>query len=57
METKYFKVVGLTVDALSAEIVADGNVKDIIEATVYINQHIENNENATWLVFPCSCKM
>ena len=57
METKYYKVVGLNVDALSAEIVADGNVKDINEATVYINQHIENNENATWLVFPCSCKM
>ena len=57
METKYYKVVGLAVDALSAEIVADGNVKDINEANVYINEHIENNENATWLVFPCSCKM
>ena len=57
METKYYKVVGLIVDALTAEIVADGNVKDINEANVYINQHIENNENATWLVFPCSCKM
>ena len=57
METKYFKVVGLIVDALSAEIVADGNVKDINEATVYINQHIENYENATCLVLPCSCKM
>lgn len=57
METKYYKVVGLTVDALSTEIVADGNVKDINEVTVYINKHIENNENATWLVLPCSCKI
>ena len=57
METKYFKVVGLTVDALSAEVVADGNVKDIDEVTTYINEHIENNENATWLVLPCSCKI
>ena len=57
METKYYKVVGLTVDALSAEIVTDGNVKDINEANVYISQHIENNENVTWLVLPCSCKM
>lgn len=57
METKYYKVVGLTVDALSAEIVADGNVKDIESATTYINEHMKNNENATWLVLPCSCKM
>ena len=57
METKYYKVVGLAVDALSAEIVADGNVKDINEANVYINDHIKNNENATWLVLPCSCKI
>ena len=57
METKYYKVVGLAVDDLSAEIVADGNVKDINEANVYINEHIKNNENATWLVLPCSCKI
>lgn len=57
MESKYFKVVGLAVDALSAEIVADGNVKNINEATTYINEHIKNNENATWLVLPCSCKV
>ena len=57
METKYYKVVGLAVDALSAEIVTDGNVKDINEANVYINEHIKNNENATWLVLPCSCKI
>ena len=57
METKYYKVVGLAVDALSAEIVADRNVKDINEANVYINEHIKNNENATWLVLPCSCKI
>ena len=57
METKYYKVVGLTVDALSAEIVADGNVKDIESATTYINEHMKNNENATWLVLPCRYKM
>ena len=57
MELTYYKVVGLMVDALSAEIIVDGNVRDIDEVSKYIKENIKNNENAVWLVLPCSCKI
>lgn len=56
MERTYYKVVGITIDSLSAEIVADRNVKNIDEAGIYIKQNIDTNKNATWLILPCSCK-
>lgn len=57
MEHVYYKVIGIVIDALSANIVADGNIKNVDEAGTYIKQHLESNKNATWLVIPCSCKM
>lgn len=57
MERTYYKVVGITINSLSAEIIADRNVKDIDEAGTYIKQNIDINKNATWLIVPCSCKI
>lgn len=57
MEQTYFKVIGIGIDALSAEIIADGNVKDIDGASLYIKEHVEENKNATWVILPCSCKI
>ena len=31
MENTYYKVVGITIDALSVDIIADGNVKEIVD--------------------------
>ena len=56
MENAYYKVVGIGIDALEAEIVADRNVKNIDEAGMYIKQNIDTNKNAAWLILPCSCK-
>ena len=56
MENAYYKVVGIGIDALEAEIVADRNVKNIDEAGMYIKQNIDTNKNATSLILPCSCK-
>lgn len=57
MENAYYKVVGIGIDALEAEIVADRNVKNIDEAGMYIKQNIDTNKNAAWLILPCSCKI
>ena len=56
-EITYFKVIGIEIDALSAEIVADGNAKDIDGVSSYMKEHIENNKNAAWIMVPCSCKV
>lgn len=55
MENNYYKVVGIVVDALSATIVSDVNVKNIKDASMYIENHCRGNETATWIILPCSC--
>lgn len=57
MKRDYYKVIGITVDALEAAIVADSNVKDIDEASRYIQEHVKQNKEATWLLVPCSCTL
>lgn len=55
MENTYYKVVGITIDALSADIIADGNVKEIDDVGDYIKSHMDEHQMATWIVTPCTC--
>lgn len=57
MNNNYFKVIGINVDALSAEIVADKNVKDIDDVSIYIKEQLDKTHGTTWIIFPCSCKL
>ena len=57
MENTYYKVVGITIDALSADIIADGNVKEIDDVGDYIKSHMNNNQTAMWIVTPCTCEI
>lgn len=57
MVSNYFKVIGIAMDALSAEIIADGNVKDVDDISSYIKENNVNNKNITWVVMPCICKI
>lgn len=55
MENTYYKVVGITIDALSVDIIADGNVKEIDDVSDYIKLHMDEHRMATWIVTPCTC--
>lgn len=57
MENTYYKVVGITIDALSADIIADGNVKEIDDVGDYIKSHMNKNQTTTWIVTPCTCEI
>lgn len=57
MVSNYFKVIGITIDAISAEIIVDGNVKDVDDISSYIKENNVNNKNITWVVMPCICKI
>ena len=48
----YYKVVGLSIDALEAQIVQDKNIKDINDAPKIINA-AKNCDDIVWLVLPC----
>ena len=48
----YYKVVGLSIDALDAQIVQDKNIKDINDAPKIINE-TNNCNDIVWLVLPC----
>ena len=48
----YYKVVGLSIDALDAQIVQDKNIKDINDAQKVINE-TKNCDDIVWLVLPC----
>lgn len=48
----YYKVVGLSIDALDAQIVQDKNIKDINDAPKIINE-TKNCNDIVWLVVPC----
>lgn len=57
MKNTYYKVVGITIDALSADIIADGNVKEIDDVGDYIKSHMNKNQTAMWIVTPCTCEI
>ena len=48
----YYKVVGLSLDALETQIVQDKNIKDINDAPKIINA-AKNCDDIVWLVLPC----
>ena len=56
MDGTYFKVVGLSIDALEAEIIQDKNVKDINDVPDVVNRTKET-DNIIWLVLPCKYKI
>ena len=48
----YYKVVGLSINALETQIVQDKNIKDINDAPKIINE-VKNCDDIVWLVLPC----
>ena len=52
----YYKVVGLSIDALETQIVQDKNIKDINDAQKVINE-TKNCDDIVWLVLPCQYKI
>ena len=56
VDGSYYKVIGLSIDALEAQIIQDSNVKDINDVPDVVN-HTEETENVVWLVLPCRYKI
>ena len=56
VDGSYYKVIGLSIDALEAEIIQDKNVKDIDDVLGVVN-HTEETENIVWVILPCRYKI
>ena len=56
VDGSYYKVIGLSIDALEAQIIQDKNVKDIDDVLGVVNCTKEI-ENVVWLVLPCRYKI
>ena len=56
MDGSYYKVIGLSIDALEAQIIQDKNVKDIDDVPNVVNHNNETG-NVIWLVLPCRYKI
>ena len=52
----YYKVVGLSIDALEAQIIQDKNIMDVNDVPKIINE-AENCNDIVWLVLPCRYQM
>lgn len=50
---KFFKVVGLQIDALEVKIVSEVNRKTIMDAASYADLH--HTEGTIWILLPCYC--
>ena len=56
VDGSYYKVIGLSIDALEAQIIQDKNVKDIDDVLGVVN-HTEETENIVWVILPCKYKI
>ena len=56
VDGSYYKVVGLSIDALETQIIQDRNVKDVGDVPAIVNQ-LENRENTVWIILPCKYKI
>ena len=56
VDGSYYKVVGLSIDALEVQIIQDKNVKDINDVPNVVN-HNNEKRNVIWLVLPCRYKI
>ena len=56
MTKKYYKVVGIVVDALEAQIIVDKNTDDAGKTLADCISTYESQYPAiTWHIYPCSC--
>ena len=56
VDGRYYKVVGLSIDALEVQMIQDKNVKDINDVPNVVNHNNETG-NVIWLVLPCRYKI
>ena len=56
VDGSYYKVIGLSINALEAQIIQDKNVKDIDDVLGVVN-HTEKTENIVWVMLPCRYKI
>ena len=56
VDGSYYKVIGLSIDALEEQIIQDKNGKDIDDVLGVVN-HTEETENIVWVIFRCRYKI
>lgn len=56
VDGSYYKVIGLSIDALEAQIIQDRNIKDINDVPSVVNCTKEI-ENVVWVILPCKYKI
>ena len=58
MTKRYYKVIGIIIDALDARIVVDQNTNDASKTLAdCISTYEDQYPEITWHIYPCSCQV